>query len=100
MKDTVGEADTLAPVVEGVGQGAGGRYGHYALGAVLGRGGMGEVISATDERIGRPVAIKRMRGSDPQSVARFIREAKIQARLDHPAIVPVHEIGQDADGKP
>jgi eukaryotic-like serine/threonine-protein kinase len=101
MKDTVGEADTLSPAAAGVVPGAGSeRYGHYALGAVLGRGGMGEVMSATDERIGRPVAIKRMRGSDPQSIARFIREAKIQARLDHPAIVPVHEIGQDPDGKP
>jgi serine/threonine-protein kinase len=34
------------------------------------------------------------------AIARFLREAKIQARLDHPAIVPVHELGHDAEGRP
>ncbi len=74
----------------------------YALGAVIGRGGMGEVVQARDLQIGRDVAIKRMRGAatDDEAVARFLREAKIQARLDHPAIVPVHELGRDAHGEP
>jgi eukaryotic-like serine/threonine-protein kinase len=74
----------------------------YELGELLGRGGMGEVLVAFDELIGREVAIKRMRHAEPDLDAqtRFLREAKIQARLQHPAIVPVHELGHDADGHP
>jgi len=68
----------------------------------IGRGGMGEVLLARDPQIGRDVAIKRMTGDDqdPEAVIRFVREAKIQAQLEHPAIVPVHEIGSDANGHP
>jgi serine/threonine protein kinase len=58
----------------------------YDVGEMIGKGGMGEVLLAHDSKIGRNVAIKRM--------------AKIQARLDHPAIVPVHALGEDADGRP
>ncbi|HUS28961.1 MAG TPA: serine/threonine-protein kinase [Kofleriaceae bacterium] len=73
----------------------------YVLGARLGAGGMGEVVLARDEQIGRDVAIKRMRVEPtPALLARFLREAKIQGRLDHPAIVPVHELANDGDGKP
>ena len=73
----------------------------YQIRARLGAGGMGEVVLATDTQIGRDVAIKRMRvAATPSLVARFVREAKIQAKLDHPAIVPVHELGADADGQP
>jgi serine/threonine protein kinase len=74
----------------------------YRLGAVIGRGGMGEVLIAHDMRIGRDVAVKRMRSRSPSEseIDRFVREARIQARLDHPAIVPVHEVGLDRDGKP
>ncbi len=74
----------------------------YRVGEMLGRGGMGEVILADDLEIGRKVAIKRLR-SDVTSdamVSRFLREAKIQALLDHPAIVPVHELGRDSAGRP
>jgi len=74
----------------------------YELGAVIAKGGMGEVVAATDRQIGREVAVKRMRERDPsdRAMARFFREAMIQGRLDHPAIVPVHELGVDADGRP
>jgi serine/threonine-protein kinase len=63
---------------------------------------MGEVIAARDEQVGRDVAIKRMRAAAPgeQAVRRFLREASIQGRLEHPAIVPVHELGRDDDGLP
>src|SRR5687767_14410519 len=63
---------------------------NYELGEVLGRGGMGEVLLAEDKKIGRRVAIKRMRSAEPtaDAVVRFLREARIQAHLDHPAIVP------------
>ena len=73
----------------------------YALGRPLGAGGMGEVLLATDAQIGRDVAVKRMRvAPTPSAVARFVREAKIQGRLDHPAIVPVHELANDSEGRP
>jgi serine/threonine-protein kinase len=74
----------------------------YEVGATIGRGGMGEVVAARDPRIGREVAIKTLRAGAASSelVDRFLREAKIQGRLDHPAIVPVHEIGHDANGQP
>jgi serine/threonine-protein kinase len=74
----------------------------YQLGDVIGRGGMGEVVAALDVQFGREVALKRMRAPHPSAdmVKRFIREAKVQARLDHPAIVPVHELGRDDAGNP
>jgi hypothetical protein len=74
----------------------------YAVGELLGRGGMGEVLLAYDEQIGREVAIKRMRRLEPgvDAETRFLREAKVQARLQHPAIVPVHELGRATDGRP
>jgi serine/threonine-protein kinase len=66
----------------------------YRIGDVLGQGGMGEVLSARDEQIGRPVAIKRLRVENPSQevMTRFLREARIQGRLEHPAVVPVHEL--------
>ena len=74
----------------------------YALGTQIGKGGMGEVVAATDLRIGREVAVKRMITTEPDSeqITRFLREARIQARLEHPAIVPVHELGVDELGRP
>jgi len=74
----------------------------YQLGAQIGRGGMGEILAARDVQIGRDVAIKRLRRDrmSKQSIARFLREARIQGRLDHPAIPPVHELAYDASGQP
>jgi hypothetical protein len=76
--------------------------GRYRLARLIGKGGMGEVMAARDEQVGRDVAIKRMRAASPseRSIQRFLREASIQGRLEHPAIVPVHEIGRDHDGLP
>jgi serine/threonine protein kinase len=74
----------------------------YKLGNLLGRGGMGDIILGHDDTIGRDVAIKQMRAEKPteDQVARFLREAKIQARLEHPSIVPVHSLGRDDAGLP
>jgi eukaryotic-like serine/threonine-protein kinase len=74
----------------------------YRTRAMIGCGGMGEVMTAYDDHVGREVAVKRMRGERPsaRSIRRFIREARIQGRLDHPAIVPVHDVGRDASGRP
>ena len=72
----------------------------YGVGEQLGKGGMGEVLLATDPMFGREVALKRMfAGASKSAEARFVREAKIQALLQHPAIVPVHDLGRDADGR-
>jgi eukaryotic-like serine/threonine-protein kinase len=74
----------------------------YELGATIGRGGMGEIVAAYDAQIGRDVAIKRMTAAKPTlaQLARFLREARIQGRLEHPAIPPVHEVAVDGQGRP
>jgi serine/threonine-protein kinase len=76
--------------------------GRFRLGRRIGKGGMGEVMAARDVQIARDVAIKRMRAAAPseRAIQRFLREAMVQGRLEHPAIVPVHEIGRDGDGLP
>ena len=76
--------------------------GRYRIARLIGKGGMGEVLTAHDEQVGRDVAIKRMRAANPteRAIQRFLREASIQGRLEHPAICPVHEIGRDAEGLP
>ncbi len=72
----------------------------YELGIELGRGGMGRVVEARDLRLGRPVAVKELRGRDRELAARFEREARITARLQHPGIVPIYEMGRWPDGTP
>lgn len=72
------------------------RYVHNEL---LGRGGMGEVQLATDHDIGRKVAVKRVLAADnPHAVARFIDEIRTVGNLEHPNIVPIHDVGVDDDG--
>lgn len=66
-------------------------------------GGMGVVYFGKDESLGRPVAVKVLRrhlGNVPEAVARFDAEARVNAQLQHPGIVPVHEIGKLDDGRP
>jgi serine/threonine-protein kinase len=72
--------------------------GRYRLDAVLGRGGMATVWRGTDERLGRPVAVKVLDRSDttePNAVRRFDQEARTAGRLTHPHIVAVHDVGID-----
>jgi eukaryotic-like serine/threonine-protein kinase len=72
--------------------------GRYELRTLLGRGGMGEVWLAHDPRVDRELAVKLVRGggsTDPDAIARFLREARVQGRLEHPSIVPVHDLGED-----
>ena len=73
----------------------------YTEESVLGKGGMGEVILATDTRLGRKVAIKRILGKAARSktaVARFLTEAKSMAELSHPNIVQIYDYGRATDG--
>ncbi|GAA3670001.1 Stk1 family PASTA domain-containing Ser/Thr kinase [Nocardioides ginsengisoli] len=72
--------------------------GRYELGELLGRGGMAEVRKGTDTRLGRVVAVKRLRtdlASDATFQARFRREAQSSASLNHPAIVSVYDTGEE-----
>ena len=76
---------------------SGEEFGPYRLLARLGAGGMGEVWRARDTRTDREVAIKRLRpalAGDPSFVAGFRREAALAAKLNHPAIVPIHSYGE------
>ncbi|HEX3475110.1 MAG TPA: WD40 repeat domain-containing serine/threonine-protein kinase [Kofleriaceae bacterium] len=65
-----------------------------------GRGGLGRVSRARDRELGRDVAIKELIARSHVSEVRFLREALITARLEHPGIVPVHEAGRWPDGTP
>jgi WD40 repeat protein len=73
---------------------------HYELGSEVARGGMGRIFAARDVRVGRKVAVKELRQRSQQLAARFAREARITARLQHPGIVPIYEIGRWPDGTP
>src|ERR1044071_4999741 len=65
-----------------------------------GRGGLGRVLRAHDRELGRDVAIKELISGGGVAELRFLREALITARLEHPGIVPVHEAGRWPDGTP
>jgi beta-lactam-binding protein with PASTA domain/predicted Ser/Thr protein kinase len=72
--------------------------GRYELGELLGRGGMAEVRKGKDQRLGRTVAVKRLRtdlASDATFQARFRREAQSSASLNHPAIVSTYDTGEE-----
>lgn len=68
-------------------------------GGELGRGAMGVVRAAFDPVLERTVALKTPREAGPSAEARLLREAKLVARLDHPAIVGVLDVGVDASGR-
>ena len=76
--------------------------GHYKLGSQLGAGGMGVVYQATDTRLGRQVAIKLLHQSylkDPDRRARFEREARLLASLNHPQIAAIHGLEEAGEVK-
>ncbi len=76
----------------------------YRFGPELARGGMGIVRRAWDEDLGRPLAVKVLKRNleafDARTLRRFVEEARLVARLDHPAIVPVYDLGVDELGRP
>jgi len=75
------------------------RFGKFVRVSRLGAGGMGEVWKAWDTDLGRWIALKFLKGSNPDEVARFKREAQAAAPLSHPNIAAVYEVG-DAQGMP
>jgi serine/threonine protein kinase/Flp pilus assembly protein TadD len=74
----------------------------YRIDGEIGRGGMGAVFRAFDLDLQREVALKVLHldlAADPSLGARFVEEAQVAARLQHPAIVPVYDVGSMPDGK-
>lgn len=74
----------------------------YTLGNEIARGGMGRIVEAFDRSLGRTVAMKLMIGGADEQLAmqmRFTEEAQITGQLEHPNIVPVHDLGVDAEGQ-
>jgi serine/threonine protein kinase/WD40 repeat protein len=82
--------------------GNGGR--RYSVRRELARGGMGVILEVWDRDLRRRVAMKvahrgALRSLDSRALARFLEEAQITGQLDHPGVVPVHELGLDARGE-
>ena len=74
----------------------------YVVGESFAHGGVGSILSAHDRALSREVAYKVLldrRADHPQYRSRFIREARLTAQLEHPNIVPVHDLGVDTDGR-
>lgn len=76
---------------------------NYAVEGTHARGGMGAILSAKDLNLGRTVAMKvvlRDRQVSQEQLLRFVEEAKVTGQLEHPNIVPVHELATDEQGEP
>src|SRR3990172_7082524 len=79
---------------------AGTKLGQYEIRGLIGKGGMGEVYRAFDTKLERDVALKllpEMFARDPERVARFKREAKLLASLNHPNIAAIYDL-EECDG--
>ncbi|MGV3659300.1 MAG: protein kinase domain-containing protein [Prosthecobacter sp.] len=74
----------------------------HSLENLVASGGMGAVYLARQQTLGREVAVKVMvkHADKPQMADRFRREAWVLGRLEHPNIVPIHELGLDSEGRP
>src|SRR5262245_41417877 len=71
--------------------------GRYSIDREIGRGGMGIVYLAREVHLDRPVAIKLLppdRAADPSLRERFLREARLAAKLSHPNIIPIHAVDE------
>src|SRR5258706_5347066 len=79
----------------------GDRIDRYVIEALIGEGGMGRVYSARDERLDRRVALKLLvvdETDGSEGRARFLREARAAATIDHPNIVHVYDVGEAPSG--
>ena len=75
-------------------------FARYTIGEEIGRGGLGAVREAEDLLLRRELAIKTLLRPDASAMSSFVEEAQITGQLEHPNIVPVHELGFDPDGRP
>ncbi len=94
------EEESITPVNELIKDS--GEDNKYIFDRELGRGGMGAVFSTVDQDIRRKVAMKVMlpaASKSPQHLKRFLEEAQVTGQLEHPNIVPVHDIGIDEESK-
>src|SRR5688572_13098323 len=97
---SVETTDATAPApVRGGELAAGDSLGPYTIVGLIGAGGMGEVYRARDPRLARDVAIKVMRERRGDAATPLLAEAKAMARLAHPNVVTVHDVGTVA-GRP
>src|SRR5262249_32664037 len=95
--------DTVAPEQGAPGPSFPSRIGRYRVERLLGAGGLGKVSLAHDDQLRRRVAVKVPhpdRASRPGYAESYLAEARILAGLDHPHIVPVHDVGQTDNGLP
>jgi Flp pilus assembly protein TadD len=74
--------------------------GRYVFKKFHAKGGMGEVWLAEDSDIGRPVALKRIRKGRQNQSLQFVTEARVTGQLEHPGVIPVHELSLDDNGQP
>jgi serine/threonine-protein kinase len=73
----------------------------YVIESLIGQGGMGEVYRARHQTLGMPVAVKAVTGSaSPELTARFTREAQLLARVRHPNVVSILDVGRTLEGTP
>ncbi|HVG61562.1 MAG TPA: protein kinase, partial [Hyalangium sp.] len=72
----------------------------YVVEGVFARGGIGRILRARDVRLGRPVALKELLNPQGPDENRFLNEALVTARLQHPGIVPIYEAGRWSNGEP
>src|SRR5258708_6135523 len=99
------EPATVGPAAEEpqLWTGANERCGRFVVVRPLAKGGLGEVVVAQDDELGREVALTRIQDrftGDAGSRRRFLVEAAITAKLEHPGIVPIYGLVQDDHGQP
>ncbi|QSQ19136.1 serine/threonine protein kinase [Pyxidicoccus parkwayensis] len=95
-----GALDSLAPTAPGAPPQSGARVGRYVLLRRVGEGGMGVVFAAYDPDLDREVALKLLKPgavANAEARGRLVREAQALARLSHPNVVTVHDVGLDGD---
>jgi len=106
LNELMPDVDALVDAVENVGR--------YDVVGEQGRGGLGRVLVVRDRMLGRYIALKELVSRTPSgdnagdttddnvktepAVLRFLREARVTAQLEHPSIVPIHDLGRRADG--
>jgi hypothetical protein len=101
--ESASQGDTTVDAFAGAGEREREERDRLGLHEEIGRGGMGVVIRGRDDGLGRDVAVKVLHekyAGKPEMARRLLEEARVTGQLQHPAIVPVHDIGKLPDGRP